>query len=78
MLGSAPIKHEVTVKNYAIPKQRQQALNGCFGSTGMGNALSNPHSNMGKDMVGTKNYNKPQVLFNAVKQGKDTWKAKPK
>ena len=34
----------------------------------MSNALSNPHSNMGKDMVATKNCNKPQVLFDAVKQ----------
>ena len=77
-LGQTPMKHDSAVKNYEIPQQRQKALQSCFGSTGMGNALFNPHSNMGKDMVATKNTNKPQVLFDAVKKGKEEWKAKPK
>jgi hypothetical protein len=74
--GSTPMKHDQSVKNYNIPAPRQKALQGCFGSSGMGNALSNPHSNMGKGMVTTKNTNKPAVLFDTAKKGKETWKNK--
>ena len=63
------MKHDQSVKNYDIPATRQKALQGCFVSTGMNFALSNPHSNMGKDMVATKNTNKPAVLFETAKKG---------
>ena len=79
LVGSNPISHNMNaIHQPYIADKRKKSINGCFGSSGVMGSLTNPHSNMGKDMVKTKNFNPPQVLFDRTLTKKDTWKAKPK
>ena len=76
LVGTGVIAHDQSIKIKSIPSNRQTSIAGCMGSSGMAGALSNPHSNMNKDMIRSKNVNPPSVVFDSVKKPKETWKNK--
>mmetsp|Transcript_5585 Transcript_5585/g.8803 ORF Transcript_5585/g.8803 Transcript_5585/m.8803 type:complete len:127 (-) Transcript_5585:23-403(-) len=76
LTGTNPISHNSENQSFCIPEKRKKSINGCFGSSGVTQSLTNNYSNMAKDMVRTKNFNPPQVLFDRAVTKKDVWSVK--
>ena len=69
LVGNAPIAHDSTPNNFAIPESRRIALNACFGSTGMKDSMTGANRKQIRNDENDKPQNKPIGAIQSTHQG---------